>query len=76
MSAFLNGNVLHDNSVSLHTYYILCQHKIKIVIIKCDFDWHSSGILCDLNSLCEDLGTEKVTESLGREWVGESSQSL
>lgn len=50
MSAFLNGNVLHDNNVSLRTYYILCQHKIKIVIIKCDFDWHSGGILLDLNS--------------------------
>lgn len=63
MSAFLNGNVLHDNNVSLHTY-ILCQHKIKIVIIKCDFDWHSSGILHDLNNLCENLGKRQVIEFL------------
>ena len=37
MSAFLNGNLSHGDNVLSHTYYILCQHEIKIVIIRCGF---------------------------------------
>ena len=50
MSAFLNGNLSHGDNVLSHTYYILCQHEIKIVIIKCGFDWTRSGIVLGLNS--------------------------